>query len=226
MSEQPLIKAIFFDGGDVLFRKIVNINEQIANYLGVGFDKYSSKEKELIKSDKEIQGAWKDIGTLEKEIEYFRMFNRKLLKSLGIVPSTETVEYMTMCHVKRCYVLVEGVREVLDYLSEKYQLGIISNCLVSRKHFELKDFKLEKYFSAVVLSREINIDKPHPDIFHYALKQLNKEPHECAFVDNKIENLQTALNIGFGKVVLFPRDDYKEKELLAIDSIKELQQIF
>jgi len=226
MSNQPLIKAIFFDGGDVLFRKVVNINEQIANYLGVVPDKYNSEEKELIKSDREIREAWEDIGTLEKEIEYFRMFNKKLLKSLGIVPSTEKVEFMTMCHVKRCYVLVEGIKEVLNYLSKKYQLGIISNCLVSRKYLELKDFKLEKYFSAVVLSREINIDKPHPDIFHYAVKQLDRKPHECAFVDNKIENLQTALNVGFGKVILFPRGDYKGKELLAIDSIKEHQQIF
>jgi len=226
MNKQTSIKAIFLDGGDVLFKKIVNINEQIANYLGIELDKYSSKEKELIKSDKEIQKAWEDIGTLEKEIEYFKVFSKKLLEFLGLPISTESVEFMTMCHVKRCYVPIEGIKEVLDYLSQKYQLGVISNCLVSRKYFELKDFKLDEYFSAVVLSKEINIEKPSPGIYWYALKQLGRNPQECAFVDNKIENLQAALDLGFGKVILFPGGNYKGKDILTIDSIKELQQIF
>jgi HAD superfamily hydrolase (TIGR01509 family) len=216
----------FLDGGDVLVKKIVDINQQIANYLGVDIEEYEAREKELIKSDREIQDRWHKISTLEKEIDYFRMFNTKLLKRLGLDANRETVEYMTMCHVKRCYSPVNGVAEVLDYLSQKYQLGIISNCLVSRKCFELKDFGLEKYFDVVVLSREIDVDKPHPDIYRHALKLAGKEPHECAFVDNKTENLQAAKDLGFEKVVLFPKENYTGSVFPAVESLEELRDIF
>ncbi|MBU1110524.1 HAD-IA family hydrolase [Patescibacteria group bacterium] len=220
------IKTIFFDGGDVLVKKIVNINKQISNYLDISLDLYHQKEKELIKTDKDIPQAWRDIATLEKEINYFRMFSGKLLKHLNLDVKEETVEYMAMCHVKRCYVPVEGAREILDYLSQKYQLGIISNCLVSRKYFELKDFDLEKYFDEVVLSREIDVDKPDPRIYKYALKKAGRQPEECAFIDNKVENLQAVLDLGFGKVVLFPKEDYEGADFPAIDSLAELKVTF
>jgi len=226
MADNQSVKMVFFDGGDVLVKKVVNINKQIAYYLGVDLDFYNEKEKELIRTDKDIPQAWKKIGTLEKEIKYFRMFSKKLLEHLNLEAKEETIEYMTMCHVKRCYVPVEGAREVLDYLSQKYQLGIISNCLVSRRHFELKDFDLEKYFDVIVLSREIDIDKPDPGIYRYALEKSGREPEECAFIDNKVENLQAALDLGFGKVVLFPKGNYEGTDFLAIDSLTELKNIF
>jgi len=94
-----------------------------------------------------------------------------------------------------------GALDLLKYLNEKYQLGVISNCLVSRKYYEMKEFDLEKYFDTVTLSREINIDKPNPGIFLYALDQVKKKPGECAFIDNKVENLESAKKLGFGKLI-------------------------
>lgn len=226
MNSIQRVKMIFFDGGDVLVKKIININQQISNYLGLETDYYNQKEKELIKSDPEIAEAWKGIGTLLKEIEYFRIFNKKLLEQLGLNEDRETIEYMTMCHVKRSYVPVEGAKEVLDYLSQKYQLGIISNCLVSRKHFELKDFDLEKYFDVIVLSREIDSDKPNPGIYKHALKKASRKPEECAFIDNKVENLISAQKIGFKKVVLFPKNNYHGDNFPAIDALSGFKSIF
>src|SRR3989344_1209204 len=226
MKQQAQIKTIFFDGGDVLVKKIVNIEKQISSYLGLDLNVYKKAEKDLIKSNKEIQKRWHDIKTLEKEIKYFRFYNEDLLKFLGLKMDPETIEYMTMCHVKRSHVPIAGTREVLDYLFKRYQLGIISNCLVSRKYFEIKDFDLEKYFESITLSREIDIDKPNSGIYLHALKQVGKKPEECAFIDNKIENLLVARELGFGKMVLFPKQDYDGKDIQSIQSIQELASIF
>jgi len=46
------------------------------------------------------------------------------------------------------------------------------------------------------------------------------------FIDNKVENLQAALDLGFGRVVLFPKGNYEGTDFPAIDSLTELKNIF
>ena len=74
--------------------------------------------------------------------------------------------------------------------------------------------------------REIDIDKPDPGIYKYALKKAGRQPEECAFIDNRVENLQATLDLGFGKVVLFPKKDYEGNDFPAIGSLLELKSIF
>ena len=223
------IKTILFDVGDVLLKKTVNIDEQISSFLGVDLEKYVQRQKGLINSDKKLQENWQHIETLEKEILYMNDFNAKLLDVLSIEKTRDKIDFMTACHVKRSYKLVDGAFELLNYLNEKYQLGVISNCLVSRKYYEMKEFDLDKYFDTVVLSREINIDKPNPGIFLYALEQVKKEPGECAFIDNKVENLESAKKLGFGELIFFSKKGRVidvPSGIKRVASLVELREVF
>ncbi len=224
--EMAPIKAIFLDGGDVLFKKIFDIDERIAKFLHIDPFLYREIQNALIDSSPFLRKAWNNIDTLSKEVDYFLEFYRLLFKRLGIKPTQERVYFATITRVKRSYRLAKRAKTTLKYLSQKYQLNLLSNCLVSRKYFELEDFGLKKYFTHIFLSRELKIDKPDPRIFTIALKRSKQKPQTSAFVDNKIENLQTARKLGFKKVVYVNASKPPQDGFIWAKNINDLKKIF
>jgi len=58
-------------------------------------------------------------------------------------------------------------------------------------------FEFLNWFDPLVLSGEVEMVKPDPDIYHYLLKEINREPGECIFIDDSEVNIQTAEKLGF-----------------------------
>lgn len=220
-----MIKTIFFDVGDVLLKKRVNIEKAIAEHLGVSFENYLHALNEYIQTD-EAKDGWQNIRTLEKEVAYMEEFAVRVMEKLKIEPSTEKIEFIVTTRVKRDYELVEGTYETLDYLQAHYRLGVISNSLVSRRHYELKEFDLEKYFDPIILSREIDADKPGNKIFHLALELANVKAEESALIDNKLENLEAAHQLGFAQCILYNCNNVIQDKFSSITRLEQLLSIF
>jgi epoxide hydrolase-like predicted phosphatase len=51
-------------------------------------------------------------------------------------------------------------------------------------------------FDAVVISGEVGMRKPDPEIFDYTLRQIGRKPHETVFVDDMEPNVRSAAAIG------------------------------
>ncbi|MBX5329209.1 MAG: HAD family hydrolase [Candidatus Bathyarchaeia archaeon] len=78
--------------------------------------------------------------------------------------------------------------EVLQQLSEKYKLGLVSNFAIPEcGRMLLEKFGLRKIFNAVVISGEINRRKPSPEIFKRALEALNVEASKTVFVGDTLD---------------------------------------
>jgi len=58
-------------------------------------------------------------------------------------------------------------------------------------------FEFLNWFDPLVLSGEVEMVKPDPDIYLYLLKEINREPGECIFIDDSEVNIQTAEKLGF-----------------------------
>ena len=56
-------------------------------------------------------------------------------------------------------------------------------------------------FDAVVISGEVGLHKPQPEIFLLAAKQIGTEPSECVFVDDLRENCAGAEAVGMTAVL-------------------------
>ncbi len=68
-------------------------------------------------------------------------------------------------------------------------------------------------FDAVVISSEVGMRKPEPQIFLHAAELLGLSPHECIFIDDIEANITAAEQVGFTGV-LHQRAD-ATRELLA-----------
>lgn len=76
------------------------------------------------------------------------------------------------------------------------KLYILSN--YSPDYYELKwDKGRKSLFDGEIISCEVKVGKPDPEIYKILLKKFELNANECLFIDDIKENLQTAKELGF-----------------------------
>ena len=83
--------------------------------------------------------------------------------------------------------LYPEVLEVLEKLSPRFQLAVISN-FDGRLRMILEQLGVSKFFKHVFLSSELGADKPDPEIFRRALNLVRLEPNEVLHVGDDPEH--------------------------------------
>lgn len=116
-------------------------------------------------------------------------------------------------------VVVDGGREVLEKLRQRgYTLGIISNLIGTREIPEwLAAENFAPYFKSVVLSSELGIRKPSPEIYYEAARRAEVKPAQCAYVgDNLKRDVTGTRAAGFSQVVIMiPPEQSATAEITA-----------
>ncbi len=93
--------------------------------------------------------------------------------------------------------LYPDTKEVLETLSGRYHLGIISNGPSEIQRDKLQRFGLANYFDTIIISGEVGVEKPSRTIFHLALRQSKAEAARSAHVgDNLSDDVKGALESG------------------------------
>ncbi len=82
--------------------------------------------------------------------------------------------------------LVPGTMELLEYLKPKYHLHLITNGFQEVQHTKLSGSGMEPYFETLTVSEEINIKKPNPEIFLYALKKAGATAEESLMIGDEM----------------------------------------
>ena len=97
------------------------------------------------------------------------------------------------------------VNHVIQELDRRgYILGIIANTITETEIPDwLEQENLARYFKAVVLSSQLKIKKPDPEIYWEAARRVGVEPARCVYVgDNPIRDVVGTRRAGFGMVIL------------------------
>ena len=83
--------------------------------------------------------------------------------------------------------LISGAIELLEYLSPFYRLFILSNGFREIQVLKLKNAALSSYFEKIILSEDAKIQKPHKEIFDFALKNTNSRRRESLMIGDCFE---------------------------------------
>lgn len=119
--------------------------------------------------------------------------------------------------------------ECLDYLTNKgYSLHLITNGFEETQHSKLKHAGLAAYFIEVITSEGSNSLKPKKEIFEYAFRKTNAQPHQSIMIGDSIEvDIQGAMNAGIDQVfVNHTCINCEIQPTYMIYSLKELEKIF
>jgi putative hydrolase of the HAD superfamily len=111
--------------------------------------------------------------------------------------------------------LYPEVLEVLEKLSSRFQLVVISN-FDGRLRMILEQLGVSKFFKHVFLSSELGADKPDPEIFRRALKLVDLNPNEVFHVgDDPERDWQAATAAGLS-IFQLDRKRNSLRDLLSI----------
>ena len=111
---------------------------------------------------------------------------------------------------------VNIAKELKDKGMKLYMLSNISIESISW----LKKEPFFPLFDGVVLSGELDFAKPDTRIFQYLFDKYNINPEEAVFIDDRLENTQTAKNMGLDSV-LFTNPDNLRKELVGYNLLPQ-----
>ncbi len=121
--------------------------------------------------------------------------------------------------------LMPHAREVLEYLSGKYNLYILSNGFKELQSHKMRSSGIDEYFKKVVLSDDIGILKPWPEIFHFALSTTQSELNNSLMIGDSWENdIVGAAGVGMHQVFynLSGRTDLPFAPTYQITDLKDL----
>ena len=87
--------------------------------------------------------------------------------------------------------MIEAVRTAREH---GLRTGLLSNSWGNRDSYEFDHF--DTLFDAVVISGEVGLRKPDPEIYALAARDVGVPPGECVFVDDIAANVRGAVAAG------------------------------
>ena len=235
MSAPKQIKAILFDfdgtlrldkpnGSDVFFSRTVEMGLSIDDETRLHSERWTHY---YFANSPEIQSDLKEF----KDGNFWVNYSRRKLLSLG--RSEEEAEslsapmsaYMRDNYKPQSHVLDES-RKVLDtFKKDGYILGVISN-RDDPYHDELKELKLDSYFSFSLAGGEVQSFKPDTHIFDQGLKRAGIKAEEAIYVgDNYYADIVGSRNAGLLPVLYDPDLLFPDAECAVIRSFNELHDL-
>lgn len=185
-------KSLFIDLDDTLWDTYHNNKECLKElYADYHFDRhYSSFEAFYDYYMPNNNRLWEQYRNHEIDrntliIERFRY----VLCPLGI-EDVETILAINNDFLQRTTTktrLVPGAIELLEYLRPSYRMIILSNGFREVQFQKLSNSGLAPYFERMVLSEDANIQKPHKEIFDFALKNSNSRRSETLMIGDSWE---------------------------------------
>ncbi len=169
---------------------------------------------------------------VKMEEPHFNLRVANALRALGYDydVGSELVRGATLafCVAFMDYVRIDGEAAVaLTQLHGKYKLGIVSNFAIPECVFKLlAQHQLDALFDAVVVSADVNIRKPNPDIFHEALQRLSVKPSETVFVGDTVDSdIKGAQDVGMRTIYVERRPQKELDQVIPDKTIKNLSEL-
>jgi HAD superfamily hydrolase (TIGR01549 family) len=94
----------------------------------------------------------------------------------------------------------------LKTLRSHYKSLILSNAWDDAREIYTKQYHLDEVVDEMIISAEVGMRKPDEKIFELALKHLDTTPEETLFIDDTIENVIEAQQLGIHSILFIDND--------------------
>lgn len=187
-----MYKSIFFDLDDTLWNFSENAYDSFSEvYASYNFDRYFDSFDHFYSIYKEYNAyLWVEYGNgniSKEELNRLRFYHP--LQTVGVcdevLAKSYSDDFFDLIPTKSK--LIPYAKEVLEYLSGKYRLFILSNGFRELQSRKMNSAGIDHYFEKVILSEDIRIHKPHPEIFHFALSATQSRLQDSLMIGDNWE---------------------------------------
>ena len=197
-----MIRNILFDMGNVLIRFDRKL---FLDRLDVS---QADKETLLREVFANVEWAQMDRGTKTEETALESM-RKRLPERLHAA-----AEILTL-HWDEPMIPIEGMYELVEELKEKgYGIYLLSNASYRQHDYWLR-IPASKFFDGKLISADVHVVKPQPEIYNLCLEKFGLKAEESFFIDDVAANIEGAVNCGLSGAVFFGDVPRLRKELRA-----------
>lgn len=185
------------------------------------------KKLNITYTDELSNGIIKAIDTYESENQYYS--REKMLLHINKITNNSFkmnfLNTMLECFEKCVPSNNKKVVAVLEYLSSKYELVILTNWFLDIQTHRLENFGINKYFSKIFAAENFKM-KPDKESFITAME--SRKPSECIMIGDSFEkDIQAANDIGIKAIYIASKIlPKKEENYIIINNLEELTKIF
>jgi epoxide hydrolase-like predicted phosphatase len=203
MSPDSTQKALLVDFGGVLTTDIWSSFAAFCEQRGLD----AEAAKQLFREDPDALAALRGLETGEVEAPEFE---RRFAELLGTEP--EGLIEGLFAGLQPAEPMVEAVRRARE---AGVPTGLISNSWVMDHYTD----EIRGLFDAVVISAEVGLHKPQPEIYRLAAERLGVATEDCVIVDDLRENCAGAEAVGMTAVLHRDADQTiaRMEELLGVE---------
>jgi putative hydrolase of the HAD superfamily len=187
MRADPGHSGLLVDFGGVLTSSVWDSFADFCRDKGIAEDSM----RRLFRED---PAALADLRELETGRIEEQEFERRFAERLGLEDATDLIDSMFR-GMKPSEPMVAAVRAAR---ASGIRTGLLSNSW-STSHYDRA--LLAELFDAVVISAEVGLHKPQPEIYLLASKRLGVEPEQCVFIDDLRENCAGAEAVGMTAIL-------------------------
>ncbi|MCD6400657.1 MAG: HAD family phosphatase [Anaerolineales bacterium] len=90
--------------------------------------------------------------------------------------------------------------EYIQSLKSSYKTALLSNAWKDLRHLLNNEWEISKIFDEIIVSAEVKVMKPDPQIYQITLERLNIDAHEAIFIDDFERNIKGAQRVGMHAV--------------------------
>lgn len=124
----------------------------------------------------------------KSELRYQRL--SKTFAQLEVAVSDEMIDHLSEQYIRYLSTfnyLFEYTEELLENLQKDYKLHIITNGFREVQRKKIKASGIYNYFKHIVDSESVDVKKPNPKIFSYALELANVAPENALMIGDSFE---------------------------------------
>lgn len=231
------MNCILFDFGDTLVDERIFINEAYKNAVSY-ISRYYSLNLNLNESITSfsfiLQNKMRELNNASpkyKEVLARREAIKEFILSFRIIPRIEEIDLIFKSLVKGAIYsdsLFPETIETLQRLKDlNLKIGIVSNGLAEYTRNFIREHKMLEYFDTIVISEEVNIEKPDINIFRMALDSLGCTSKESVMIGNKLyEDILGAKNTEIKAIWINRRNIKNDCRIIPDYTIDNLLKIF
>jgi putative hydrolase of the HAD superfamily len=180
-------KGLLVDFGGVLTTNVFQSFRAFCRDEGLADDAFA----DLLRSSPETRAELRRLETAQIDAA---AFGRHVGPLLGVADTDGLMERL-FAGIGPEPAMIEGVRSAR---AAGVRTGLISNSVGSDIYDRAV---LDELFDAVVISGEVGLHKPQPEIFRLGAERVGLPPEACVFVDDLRENCAGAEAVGMTAIL-------------------------
>ena len=97
---------------------------------------------------------------------------------------------------RRCKPTTYHLKALEKLKKEGYKMAVCSNSIRETINIMMHQSKLEDFFEFYISNQDVKQGKPHPEMYHKAIKKLKLTPKECLIIEDSEIGIKAAIDSG------------------------------